>query len=165
MKRLFVLFACLVCASIIKAQSINTFAYGTDVQAKEIGFNTKTGKATIKGADVADQMLQQYFSADDYKMFKSGRTLYTSGTVIGCIGACPFGYCLGTMLAGGEVNTSVILGSAVVMVGGLVIGYSGQNKMQKAISNYNSSLALTPTVNWNAATSDLAMGLAIRVSF
>ena len=165
MKRFFVLFACLVCASIIKAQGINTYAHGTDVQAKAIDFNIKTGKATINGADVADQTLQQYFTADDYKMFKSGRTLYTSGTVISTIGAVPFGYCLGTMVAGGEVNTSVLLGGAVVMVSGLVIGYSGQNKMKKAIGNYNSSLALMPAVNWNSVTSDLTWGLALNISF
>ena len=127
MKRLFVVFACLVCASVIKGQDIITFADGTEVQAKviEVGiseityklyeypdgpsyirnrneiqkityengqrqlfgsaiqnylksgapgiiaYNPKTAKATIDGADVADERLQQYFSADDYKLFNT----------------------------------------------------------------------------------------------
>ena len=221
MKRLFVVFACLVCASVIKGQDIITFADGTEVQAKviEVGiseityklyeypdgpsyirnrneiqkityengqrqlfgsaiqnylksgtpgiiaYNSKTAKATIDGANVADERLQQYFSADDYKLFQNGRTLYTSGTVIGTIGAIPFGWCLGGMLAGAEVNTAVLLGGAAAMVGGMAIAFTGQNKMKKAISNYNTTLSLAPTVTWSPINPDPAPALALRLTF
>ena len=174
MKRIFVVFACLVCASVIKGQDIITFADGTEVQAKVIeksgapgiiAYNPKTAKATIDGADVADERLQQYFSADDYKLFQNGRTLYVSGTVIGTIGAIPFGWCLGGMLAGAEVNTAVLLGGAAAMVGGMAIAFTGQNKMKKAISNYNTTLSLAPTVTWSPINPDPAPALALRLTF
>ena len=160
MKRFLLVFACLVCASVIKAQNNSSYA-----ENGVISYNSKTGKATINGVDVADESLQKYFSADDYKQFKSGRTLYTTGTVFGVIGSVPFGWCLGTMLAGGEVNTAVLAASGGVMVGGMLVALSGQNKMKQTISKYNATLSFSPTVTFTPINPDPAPALALRLTW
>jgi len=128
-------------------------------------YNSWSGKVSIGGVTVSDETLELYLSSDDCKLFKDGRSQYISGTVIGCIGAIPFGWCLGTMLAGAEVNTGVLLGSSIVMVGGLIISYTGENKMKEAVNKYNSSLALMPIINWSYSNPDPTLGLALRLTF
>ena len=128
-------------------------------------YNSWSGKVSIGGVTVDDKTLDLYLSPDDCQSFKQGRSLYTSGTVIGCIGAIPFGWCLGTMLAGAEVNTGLLLGSSVVMVGGLIMSYTGENKMKEAINKYNSSLALMPIINWSPTNPDPTLGLALCLTF
>lgn len=70
------------------------------------------------------------------QLFKSGRSLAISGTVVGSVGAFCFGWDLGTRLAGGDGNLGMLIGGGSVMVIGLIMGNSGENKMKKAIELY-----------------------------
>ncbi len=84
-------------------------------------------------------------------MVQSGKNLSDLGTVIGCIGAFGVGYDLGDRIGGGKGKTSLFVGSAVVMFGGLVIDKLGNLKIKKAISLYNdqkkssASLSISPS--------------------
>lgn len=78
------------------------------------------------------------------KMFENGKGVSVAGVVIGCVGASFFGYGLGTELAGGEDNTAMLVGGGIVMFGGIILSYVGENKMKKALRlSKNSSTSFT----------------------
>jgi hypothetical protein len=70
------------------------------------------------------------------RMFKSGRSLDISGSVIGCVGAFCFGYDLGTRIGGGKGNTTMLVGGGGVMACGMIMSLVGQGKMKKALRLY-----------------------------
>ena len=129
-------------------------------------YNQKKGKASVGGVTLNNDNLGRYFSGEDLKLYKSGSSLYTLGTVIGCIGAFPFGYCCGYLLAGGQNENGsygkVLLGSGIVLVSGLIISSAGQKKMKEAVNRYNlSALAFQPQLNLSPAGYDLSLGLTL----
>jgi len=75
-------------------------------------------------------------------MFKSGRNLSITGTVIGSVGAFCFGFDLGTRLGGGDGNTALLIGGSGVMVGGIIMYYVGEGKMKKALTLYKNNLTV-----------------------
>lgn len=127
-------------------------------------YNSWSGKVSVGGVTMENEMLERYFTPEDYKMFTNGRSSYVGGTIIGVIGAIPFGWNLGALAAGGEINREMFIGGGIVMVGGLVISMIGENRIKEAVSHYNSYLTFVPTINWGH-TNDLDFGLALVVTF
>jgi hypothetical protein len=87
-------------------------------------------------------------NAEAGSMFNSGRNLSVVGTVIGSVGAFCFGYDLGTRLAGGQGSTALLAGGGGVMLGGIIMYYVGEKKMQNALTLYehnSTSLYIAPT--------------------
>jgi hypothetical protein len=132
-------------------------------------YDKKKGKATVNGVALDKQKLGTYFSADDLKLYNSGSTMYTAGTLLCYIGGFPFGYYVGYSLGSGGMEDSgiskkLMIGSGVVLVSGIVVGLIGEKKMKQAVNNYNqsSSLAFQPQINLFSATGhDISLGLTL----
>jgi hypothetical protein len=82
-------------------------------------------------------------------MFNAGKNLSMTGTVIGSVGAFCLGYDIGTRLAGGKGNTTLLAGGGAVMGVGLILYYVGEGKMKKALTlckneGNNTSLTINP---------------------
>ena len=122
-------------------------------------YNSWSGKISVGGVTMEDELLSRYFSSEDYDLYKSGKSLSTAGTIIGCIGAFPFGWCIGELIVGVKPNTYVFTSSGIVLVGGLIMELIGDSKRRTAMNNYNSSLAFQPQIHFGAT--DNGVGLAI----
>ena len=66
-------------------------------------YNSWSGKISVGGVTIEDEMLDRYFSPDDFQLFKSGKSVSTVGSILAFAGALPFGYSIGYM---GERTTS-----------------------------------------------------------
>lgn len=72
-----------------------------------------------------------------YKLFRSGKTLTTIGTIIGSVGAFCVGYDLGSRLGGSSGEPGLLIGGGIVVIGGVAMGLIGEAKMKKAIKLFN----------------------------
>lgn len=72
-----------------------------------------------------------------HKMFKAGKNLAVTGTVIGSVGAFFVGYDLGGRLGGGKGNAGMLVGGGIVTAGGIAMGLIGESKMKKAVKLFN----------------------------
>lgn len=217
MKRVLILFVCLLIGGITSAQDIITKNDGTDIQAKvmEVGqsqisykkysnlngptytlslsdilmityengeremyntaaekksslpqgvmtYNSWSGKISVGGVTIEDDMLDRYFSPEDFQLFKKGKSVSTVGSILAFAGALPFGYSIGYMAAAGETdetNLALLIGGGAVMVTGIVVSSLGGKKMKKAMANYNSALTFQPEFRLGATANGI--GLAI----
>ncbi|MBP5474614.1 MAG: hypothetical protein J6X92_07655 [Bacteroidales bacterium] len=214
MKRIFILFVCLLFGCTLFAQDIITKKDGTDIQAKviEVGpsqisyktysningptytmnlsdilmityengfremynvnnetksslpqgvmtYNSWSGKVSVGGITLENEMLERYFTPENYNLYKKGKRTSTIGGIVGCIGACPFGWSVGTWLGGGEVNAGLFIGGGTVMIGGLIVSAIGEKNMKKAINSYNSTLASKPVLNFGATPNGIGLAL------
>jgi hypothetical protein len=90
------------------------------------------------------------------RMFKSGKNLSVTGNVIGSIGSFCFGYDLGSRLAGAKGNTAMLVGGGSAMVAGIVMSYIGVNKMNKALTLYQSA-----SVSFSISPAQTGIGLYV----
>lgn len=128
-------------------------------------FNSWSGKVSVGGVTMDDDMLGRYFTPEDYKLYTNGRNSYIGGTIMGVIGAIPFGWNLGTWIAGGKTNKELCIGSGLIMSLGLICSAIGESNIKKAISHYNSTLSFVPTIDFGTTTDDLGLGLALVLRF
>jgi hypothetical protein len=91
-------------------------------------------------------------------MFKSGKNLGITGTVISGIGAYCFGYDLGGRLAGEKGNNIMLIGGGGVMAGGLIMALIGKGKMKKALRLYKDENKET-SMMLNISSSELGISL------
>lgn len=128
-------------------------------------YNQWSGKISVGGVTIENEMLDMYFTPDDLKLYNRGKTNSILGTVVGCIGAFPFGWCLGNYASGSEYtdnNQSVLIGSGIAMITGIIIGSIGEKQRKTAVSNYNhSSLAFQPELHLVTTGSDIGIGVAL----
>jgi len=148
----------------------NTTQNSSQLPQGIITYNSWSGKFSIGGETVDDSLLELYLSPDDYKKFKTGRIILNTGGIIGVIGAFPFGWFLAEQLYGENPNTTALVTSSIVTVGGLVTGLIGENICKKAAFSYNSTLAVRPTVMPSVdfvtpGSFDMNLGLALVLSF
>ena len=125
-------------------------------------YNSWSGKVSVGGVTIEDEMLDRYFSPDDFQLFKSGKKVSTVGSILAFAGALPFGYSIGYMAAAGETdetNLALLIGGGAVMVTGIVVSSLGGKKMKKAMANYNSALTFQPEFHFGATTNGI--GLAV----
>ena len=125
-------------------------------------YNSWSGKVSVGGVTVENEMLDRFFTPEDYQLFKRGRSVTTVGSIFAVAGALPFGYSLGYMGAAGETdetNMALLIGGGAVMVAGFIVGFTGESKMKKAIANYNSALTFQPEVHFGAT--NYGVGIAL----
>ena len=125
-------------------------------------YNSWSGKVSVGGVTIENEMLDRFFTPEDYQLYKKGKSVSKVGSIFAIAGALPFGYSIGYMGAAGETdetNMAMLIGGGVVMAVGLIVGFTGEGKMKKAIANYNSALAFQPEVHFGAT--NYGVGLAI----
>ena len=125
-------------------------------------YNSWSGKISVGGVTIEDEMLDRYFSPDDFQLFKSGKSVSTVGSILAFAGALPFGYSIGYMGAAGETdetNMAFLIGGGAVMVTGIVVSSLGGKKMKRAMANYNSALTFQPEFHFGATANGI--GLAV----
>lgn len=125
-------------------------------------YNSWSGKISVGGVTIEDDMLDRYFSPEDFQLFKKGKSVSTVGSILAFAGALPFGYSIGYMAAAGETdetNLALLIGGGAVMVTGIVVSSLGGKKMKKAMANYNSTLTFQPEFRLGATANGI--GLAV----
>lgn len=125
-------------------------------------YNSWSGKISVGGVTIEDEMLDRYFSSDDFQLFKSGKSVSTVGSILAFAGALPFGYSIGYMGAAGETdetNLALLIGGGVVMVTGIIVSSFGGKKMKKAMANYNSALTFLPEFHFGATDNGIGFAL------
>ena len=125
-------------------------------------YNPWSGKVSVGGVTIENDMLDRFFTTDDLAFFKSGKTMSTVGGIIGVAGACFFGYgagyLLGWHIGGGGTPVPpydrpynaakwMLIVGGVVTIAGFAINIPGENKMKTAINNYNSALTYRPMLH------------------
>ena len=142
--------------------------YNTDIAVEKktslpqgvMTYNSWSGKVSVGGVTIEDEMLDRYFSPDDFKLFKSGKSVSTVGSILAFVGALPFGYSIGYMGAAGETdetNLALLIGGGAVMVTGIVVGSLGGKKMKRAMANYNSALTFRPEFHFGVTDSGIGI--------
>lgn len=122
-------------------------------------YNSWSGKVSIGGTTIENEMLDKYFTPEDLKMFSLGKSISLMGGLVGIAGSFPFGWGLGYMIGGGEPNPGLLIGGGVAILGGLLVSALGDSQRKKAINNYNSSLAFSPKVHFGATSGGLGLAL------
>lgn len=127
-------------------------------------FNDWSGKISVGGVTLENEMLDMYFSPADFDLYKQGKSNRTFGLIVSCIGAVPVGWSLGYYMAGGEgqdqKQKKLLIGGGIALIGGLIIDGIGYNQIKRAISNYNhSTLAFQPELR--LITNDIGIGLSL----
>ena len=123
-------------------------------------YNGWSGKVSVGGVTMEDDLLDKYFAESDLEVFNNGRTMMTVGGIVGVIGAIPFGWCVGAALAGGDVNSGVFITSTIAFLGGMIVSLCGESKVKEAVYNYNSVLAFQPKVHFGATHSGIGLALS-----
>ena len=137
-------------------------------------YNSWSGKVSVGGETIDNDLLPRYFAEDDLARFKTGRTLNTVGGIMSLAGAFPFGYgigyILGWHLAGygtpqgnyvrpyNSAKLMALIGGAF-FVAGLGFSIPGESMIKTSINNYNSTLAYRPTLNIGATENGLGLVL------
>lgn len=165
MKRVLILFACILSLSIsAHAQDNSNFQQGPMAI-------TSNSKLTVGGVIIEKELWDQYFSPEDLAAFKSGKTLETVGGIISCVGAFPLGfgagYMIGWKIGGGPsdhrsykaATTCLLVGLGITAVG-LAIGIPGTVKMRNAVKNYNMSLSYQPELRFGNTPNGVGIAFA-----
>ena len=137
-------------------------------------YNPWSGKVSVGGETIENELLVRYFTPEDLKMYQSGKTTELIGGIVAIASSFPFGYgagyLIGWHIGGGGTPTGefvqpykaakiMTIVGGVAMTTGLVIAIAGESKRKKAINNYNSSLAFQPT--WQFGATPNGIGLAV----
>jgi hypothetical protein len=136
-------------------------------------YNSWSGKISVDGVTIENEMLNRYLTTEDLALFKVGKTMSTVGGIIGIVGAFPFGYGVGYLLGwaiggGGTPATDTYanaLNAAKIMAivggvtfgAGLAIGITGEGKVKKVVNSYNSRLSYTPTLHIGATPNGVGL--------
>lgn len=123
-------------------------------------YNSWSGKVSVDGVTIEKEMLNRYFSQEDYKSFLNGKTLTTVGGIFAIAGAFPFGWSVGTAIGGGKPNLGLLIGGGVAFVGGLIVSFAGEAKVKSIVNKYNSSLAFQPQFHFGATNNGIGLALA-----
>ena len=125
-------------------------------------YNSWSGKVSVGGVTIENEMLNRYFTPEDYQLFKKGKSISTVGGIMAFVGGLPFGWSIGYMGAAGETdetNLALLIGGGAMIVAGIIVGSSGGRKMKKAMANYNSALTFQPEVHFGAT--NYGVGIAL----
>ena len=135
-------------------------------------YNSWSGKVSVGGETIDNDLLSRYFTEDDLSRFNKGRTLSTVGGIVSIVGAIPFGYGVGYLLgwhiAGGGTpqgefvrpyNTCKLMAliGGAFFAAGLGFSIPGESMIKTSINNYNSTLTYRPTLNIGATENGLGL--------
>jgi hypothetical protein len=158
MKKLFILVVCMMFAHALSAQEIIS-KDNSSIPQGVMTYNPWSGKISVGGVTIENEMLNNYLSQEDIKSYKGSRTCMLVGGIVGIVGAVPFGWSIGTAIAGAKPNLGMLIGGGVAFVGGIVVSLVGEGKVKSIVNNYNSKLAFQPQFQFGAT--DNGVGLAL----
>ena len=122
-------------------------------------YNSWSGKISVGGVTIENDMLDRYLSPEDLSKFKGAKTMGLVGGIVGIIGAVPFGWSIGMLITGRKPNMGMLLGGTVAFFGGISVNAIGGGRIRSVVNNYNSRFALKPEVRIGAT--DYGVGLAV----
>ena len=158
MKKLFILVVCMMFAHALFAQEITT-KDNSSIPQGVMTYNPWSGKISVGGVTIENEMLNNYLSQEDIKSYKGSRTCMLVGGIVGIVGAVPFGWSIGTAIAGVKPNLGMLIGGGVAFVGGIVVSLVGEGKVKSIVKNYNSKFSFQPQFQFGAT--DNGVGLAL----
>ena len=126
---------------------------------KRMTYNSWSGRVSMGDVYVTNDLAIKYLSPQDYDLYKRGKSLSISGTILGCAGAVPLGIGLGFMSAGEPANVGLLAGGGAAVVLGVVIACIGEANIKTAINNYNSTLAFQPEIHVGSTANGLGLAL------
>ena len=135
-------------------------------------YNSWSGKISVGGVTIENEMLDRYLAAEELAAFKSGRAMATVGGIMSIVGAIPFGggvgYLIGWNIGGGGVPsgsyarsynaaTTMAIVGGVLFAAGLAINIPGEAKVKKVVNNYNAALTYRPTLSIGATPNGVGL--------
>ncbi len=115
------------------------------------------GKVSVGGVTIENEMLERYFTSEDYSLFKKGKSLILGGGIVNIIGCAALGYSIGWMIAGGKPLWDLFIGGGVASIGGLIVCLIGEDDVRTAVNNYNSSLVFQPEIRIGTTTNGIGL--------
>ena len=115
------------------------------------------GKVSVGGVTIENEMLKRYFTAEDYSLFKNGKSLMLGGGIVSIIGSVVLGYSSGWMITGGKPLWGLLIGGGVASIGGLIVCAIGEDNVREAVNNYNFSLAFQPEIRIGTTTNGIGL--------
>ena len=158
MKKLFILVLCMMFAHALFAQEITT-KENSSIPQGVMTYNPWSGKISVGGVTIENELLNNYLSQEDIKTYKGSRTCMLVGGIVGIVGAVPFGWSIGTAIAGAKPNLGMLIGGGVAFVGGIVVSLVGEGKVKSIVNKYNSTFSFQPQFQFGAT--DNGVGLAL----
>jgi len=95
--------------------------------------------------------------------YKGGRSLLVTGQIIGGIGGVMLGWDLGNRVSGEEGNAILLGVGAVGFSAGMIMIFSGLNKMNKSLELYNSRINNNVSYQINLGLTQTGIGLTMKL--
>ena len=157
MKKIFLLFlaSIAICANV-------------SAQSSELSFTSsmwRRGGVWQDGAIISPAQVRGVMSENNeaLRLYNSGRTLYVVGLCVAMPGAVMLGWDLGTRLAGGDGNGTLLGVGAAVSVTGFIISMIGEGRMRNSVQLYNAGANSVASYQINFGfTQSGGIGLSMR---
>lgn len=113
---------------------------------------------------LSSQNIKELYKTDKeaLSLYNSGKSMNTVGLVIGIPSSLVFGWELGNVLAGGDVNTAAMILGGTGFVTSIIIGAVGDSKIKKSIQIYNSNNERSVGHSLNFGLTNIGVGLCFK---
>ncbi len=101
-------------------------------------------------------------NAEALRKFKTGKTLNAIGTIIGIPGGFIFGYQLGTQMAGGKINTTLLAVGAAGLIVSIYLTSTGNRSIKESIHIYNSGINKTNSASLDFGLTNNGVGFCLK---
>ena len=96
------------------------------------------------------------------RLYNTGKTQNTVANVIGIPSGFVFGWQLGTLLVGGEVNSGAMVISGAGVATSIILGFLGNDNIKESIEVYNSKSESANNFSLNIGLSNNGVGLCLK---
>jgi len=101
------------------------------------GIKIKQGNRSLSSADVK----RLFINHDEARVkYSRGKRLNALGNILGIPCGFAFGWQVGTAMAGGKTNGTVLLGSGIGFLTGFLLNLSGKGTIIQSVNLYNSDI-------------------------
>ncbi len=101
-------------------------------------------------------------NAEALGKFKTGKTLNAIGTIIGIPGGFIFGYQLGTQMAGGKINTTLLAVGAAGFIASIYLTSTGNRSIKESIHIFNSGINKSNSASLDFGLTNNGVGFCLR---
>jgi len=122
------------------------------------GLNISRGTRVLNSEEIRELYADHEEALSKYN---GGKTKITIGNIIGLPSAFIFGYQLGAGMAGGEINSTVLVVSGVGFLGGMILSLSGTSSIKQSVEIYNSEVSSTASLNLKMGFTQNGVGLCL----